>query len=73
MILPVGEEGTQKCQKCKYFKSDKLDPDTFYCSYNGSEDCNYKPRKPRKPLEKPLEKPQLINDHIVGLPVKWQR
>ena len=67
MILPVGEEAAQKCKKCKYFKIDKQDPDTFYCSYKGLEDCNFKPHK------KPIEKPQLINENIVGIPVKWQR
>ena len=71
MIDEEFEELAHKCQNCKYFKIDKQDSDAFYCSYKGVKDCNFKPHK--KPFEKPPEKPQLINDHIVGLPVKWQR
>ena len=70
MIDEELEEWAQKCQKCKYLKVDKLDPDTFYCSYKGVKDCNFKPRKqPRKPPEKPL----MIDENNVGIPIKWQR
>ena len=66
-MLEELEEWAQKCKKCKYLKVDKQDQDAWYCNYKGPKDCNFKPYKT------PVEKPQLINENIVAIPVKWQR
>lgn len=63
------EEWAQKCKRCKYLKVDKQDQDTWYCKYKGPKDCNFTPYKNKKPVEKP----QLIDENIVVILVKWQR